>query len=32
MEMKLFILTALLSVIAAFGRGRPTQASEANNS
>jgi len=32
MEMKLFILTALLSVIAAFARGRPVQASEAESS
>jgi len=32
METKLFILTALLSVIAAFARGRPAPTSEANDS
>jgi len=32
MEMKFFILTVLLSVIAAFARARPAPTSEASNS
>ena len=32
MEMKFFILTALLSVIAAFARGQRTPTPEASNS